>query len=210
MRFIFVTWESGFDFPREWGGLCCGFEIIDQSWSEGCTSSSGKPCRVRDAAPGGTLPGWQPAAPIHSRDEPEPPKSSRAPPAAAWLFLWGSQDTTYKGRAHSFHFLVNSSSFICFLLCWISPRGLHNTKCSHSSKDMGHFGGWVLGTHRNTHMAVRGLKVVIPACTVSALPGDPVLLDEKSYKCKVLLAHGFVVSHPQATLRFLMFLGCSL
>lgn len=59
-------------------------------------------------------------------------------------------------------------------------------------------------------MSVRGLKVVIPACAVSALPGDPVLLDEKSYKCKVLLAHGFVVSHPQATLRFLMFLGCSL
>jgi len=59
-------------------------------------------------------------------------------------------------------------------------------------------------------MSVSGLKVIIPAYTVSALPGDPVLLDEKSYKCKVLLAHGFVVSHPQATLRFLMFLSCSL
>lgn len=50
-------------------------------------------------------------------------------------------------------------------------------------------------------MSVRGLKVIIPAYTVIALPGDPVL-DERSYKCKVLLAHSFVVNHPQATLRF--------
>lgn len=67
----------------------------------------------------------------------------------------------------------------------------------------------MLNPHGESHMSERGLKIIIPAYTVSAQPGDPVL-DENNYKYKVLLAHGFVVSHPQATLKFLMFLGCTL
>lgn len=49
MRFLSVTRKSRFDFPCELCGLCCGFEIVDQTWSERCSSTYGC-CARRGAA----------------------------------------------------------------------------------------------------------------------------------------------------------------
>lgn len=159
-----------------------------------------------DSTPG-MLSGWQEATTVHSWFGPEPPKSPRAPPAAMWWFLQWAQDTFCKGRSHSFYFLVSSSSSACFLLYWGSYR-VSMAQGALQLQSMEHW-GLSVEPHGESPMSARGLKVIIPAYTVSSQPGDPVLA-EKSYKCEVLIAQGFVVSHPQATLRFLMFLSCVL
>lgn len=111
---------------------------------------------------------------------------------------------------------LNSNSGIYFLLHWNFLCRFNRICYSYLptiNAGQQHWCRWIIypiSPQRQPHFCGRAQGEIIPVYIVSKVPGDPFLVDEKNCKCKVLLVNGFVVSHSQATLRFLMFLSCSL
>lgn len=74
------------------------------------------------------------------------------------------------------------------------------TQLSPQLQSMEHWGLDVEPQWRKPHVSKGAQNYYSCIHTVSAQPGDPVLA-EKSYKCEVLLAHGFVVKPPSGHIK---------